>query len=178
MFIEVLSGIDDEWTQTQIRSGLSSGEGICWALRDDEEGGPRDKRLLIVESEFASVLKIAQREGNTLSPTIRNAWDSQNLCILTKNNPVVVRDPHISIVGHITVFELLHYFKQVEMANGFGNRFLWVYSKRTRLRPEIWDSAYEDFKSEILALKEACNFASAQGQIQIAKSARDTWINF
>ena len=61
---------------------------------------------LVVESEFASVLKSASREGNILSPTIRQAWDTGNLTNLTKNNPVKATAAHIGIVGHITESEM------------------------------------------------------------------------
>ena len=68
--------------------------------------GVTDKRLLVVESEFASVLRVAQRQGNTLSATIREAWDSGNLRTLTKNDPMTATGAHICIVGHITADEL------------------------------------------------------------------------
>jgi hypothetical protein len=54
-----------------------------------------DKRLLILEPEFASVLKVMARETNTLSALIRQAWDSGDLRIMTKNNPAVATGAHI-----------------------------------------------------------------------------------
>jgi hypothetical protein len=42
-------------------------------------------RLLVLEGEFASTLRVMGRDGNTLSAVIRNAWDSGNLRILSKN---------------------------------------------------------------------------------------------
>jgi hypothetical protein len=48
------------------------------------------------------VLKVMSREGNTLSPVIRSAWDDGNLRILTKTSPAHATDAHISIIGHIT----------------------------------------------------------------------------
>src|SRR6202522_2544361 len=40
-------------------TGLSSGEGLIWAVRDPttSDPGAGDERLLVIESEFASVLK-------------------------------------------------------------------------------------------------------------------------
>jgi len=43
------------------------------------DAGIDDKRLLVAESEFANVLKVMTREGNTLSPVLRGAWDSGDL---------------------------------------------------------------------------------------------------
>jgi len=85
-------------------SGLASGEGLKFHVRDPREEtrrsksgelvieiadeGVPDKRLLVVEPEFAGVLRAGQRQGNTLSATIREAWDSGDLRTLTKNDPV------------------------------------------------------------------------------------------
>ena len=101
--------VDEGWAQDCIVNGLSSGEGVIWAVRDqirktvqqpahEEEivdAGIEDKRLCVVEGEFANVLKVMTREGNTLSPVIRSAWDSGNLRSLTKNSPARATDAHI-----------------------------------------------------------------------------------
>jgi hypothetical protein len=52
--------------------GLSSGEGLIAQVRDGEDShAPVDKRRLVVEPEFAQVLKVLAREGNTLSAIVR-----------------------------------------------------------------------------------------------------------
>ena len=79
--------IDNKFLEERITNGLASGEGLKWALRDDvtdshgniKEQGVNDKRLLVVEPEFANVLKAASRNGSTLSPMIRSLWDNGNL---------------------------------------------------------------------------------------------------
>ena len=89
-----------DYVKTRMLSGLSSGEGLIWAVRDPiqkeeavrEKGTPTgeyrsvvvdrgvtDKRLLVVETGFASVLRMLQRDGNTLSALIRQAWEVGNL---------------------------------------------------------------------------------------------------
>jgi hypothetical protein len=99
--------MDPKWVSGCIQSGLSSGEGLIWAVRDPIERleavknkgvvmgyqtvitdrGVEDKRLLDLETEFAAVLRIIGRDGNTLSATIRQAFDDGNLRILNKNSP-------------------------------------------------------------------------------------------
>src|SRR5262249_11238128 len=90
---------DPNWSKNRIVSGLGSGEGVVNCVRDpqterDEQGrektiaGAEDKRLMVVESEFASVLSVSGREGSTLSEVLRNAWDSGNIQTLTKNSPL------------------------------------------------------------------------------------------
>lgn len=54
--------------------------------------GVSDKRLLCVQSQFASVVRVAGRDGNTLLTAIREAWDSGNLRTLTEHDPVVAID--------------------------------------------------------------------------------------
>ncbi|MHB1516415.1 MAG: DUF3987 domain-containing protein [Acidiferrobacteraceae bacterium] len=135
---ELIQG-EKEWARDQVQSGLSSGEGLIWAVRDaidDGDAGVRDKRLLILETEFASTLRVLEREGNTLSALIRRAWDSGNLRSLTKNSAAVATDAHISIIGHITADELRRYLTRTEAGNGFANRFLYCCARRSRCLPE------------------------------------------
>ena len=60
--------------------------------------GEGDKRLLIVESEFASALTVMARDGNILSAVMRQAWDDGNLSPLTRNNPIKATKVHINSV--------------------------------------------------------------------------------
>src|SRR5205807_2121917 len=93
----IFAEVDPTWTSTRIVSGLSSGEGLIWRVRDagsdknvrSGEDGQQDtdKRLLVLETECASVLKMTARDDNTLSPVVRNAWDGKALQALTKNSP-------------------------------------------------------------------------------------------
>ena len=89
-------------------TGLSSGEGLIWAVRDPtaQDPGIGDQRLLVIEPEFASVLKASGREISTLSPTLRCAWDGRPLAILTRTAPARATSAHIALIGHITQTEL------------------------------------------------------------------------
>ncbi len=139
---------DPEFATHRIKTGLSSGEGLIFQVRDPIESfdikngtlvicdpGVEDKRLLAMEPEFASVLKVLERDGNLLSPILRSAWDGGKLSPLTKSHPIEATDSHISLIGHITEEELVHRLTETEAANGFGNRILWVFSRRARLLP-------------------------------------------
>ena len=46
-----------------LRTGLSTGEGLIWAVRDPNGSDPgiTDPRLLVIEPEFVSVLKATSR---------------------------------------------------------------------------------------------------------------------
>ena len=190
---EIFCTIDPTW-KARIQTGSSSGEGVTWAVRDPVEKtgtdkignnsqktiieeGVQDKRLLLVESEFVAILKMLTREGNTLSPIIRNAWDSGDLQILTKNSPVKATNTHISIIGHITKAELLKYFSNVETANGFGNRFLWFCVSRSKLLPYGGDLDLETMSAPIARLTESVNFAKNIDSIRLAEETRSSWEN-
>ena len=138
----------DPWESERIKTGASSGEGIIYQVRDDAfktdlktgepicEPGVKDKRLLLLETEFAAILKQTERGGNSLSPILRNAWDRGDLENLTKNSPMKASGAHISIMGHITNDELGRKLNDTEASNGFANRFLWVCVRRSKELPE------------------------------------------
>jgi hypothetical protein len=154
--MQLMGYADDSWCQKCTASGLSSGEGLIWAVRDPIERnepikqngrvtgyqkvvvdeGVSDKRLLADESEFAQVLKVLQREGNSLSPVIRQSWDTGRLRTLTKNTPARATGAHVSISAHVTRPELVRHLKDTEALNGFANRFLWLCVRRARLLPD------------------------------------------
>jgi len=171
----------------KVVTGLSSGEGLKWAVRDPirrfERGvetvvdpGVTDKRLLVVEPEFAQVLRVAQRSGNTLSATIREAWDTGRLATLTKNDSVEATGAHVSIVGHITAEELRTELTATDTANGFANRFLFVCARRSKTLPfggePLDPQTLSDFASRITA---AVQRARAVGEISMTPAARDVW---
>lgn len=183
------------WATGCVEHGLSSGEGLIWRVRDKIEGrepvrekgrvvdyqpvvideGIKDKRLLILEAEFASALRVLQREGNTLSPVIRCAWDHGYLTALTKNSRAKATDAHISIIGHITKPELLRHLDTTEMANGFGNRFLWACVRRSKCLPEGGKLHQKNLAPLVQRLRKALDFARQAGELTWDKEARAEW---
>jgi hypothetical protein len=111
-FIEnLLLPADPDWAATRIQSGMSSGEGLIWHVRDgmsipgrsaEPDPGVEDKRLLVMEPEFALVLRVLAREGNTLSAVVRSAWDGKPLQTMSKNSPTRATNHHVSVIGHIS----------------------------------------------------------------------------
>jgi len=187
--------IDADWALDRIKYGLSSGEGLIWAVRDAiekqepvrekgrvvgyqtvvEDPGVDDKRVLIVEQEFASTLRVMGRDGNTLSPTIRQAWDTGDLRIMTKNSPAKATGAHISIIAHITRDEVLRYLDSTEAGNGFANRFLWVCVRRSKLLPEGGHIQELDFGPFVRALKSAVEYARGVTEMKRDAEARELW---
>lgn len=146
--------------------GLSTGEGLGYSLRDlvkDDEGigngGTDDKRLLVVESEFGGAMAAAAREKNTLSATIRTAWDGKDIAPLVKNAAWCASDPHICMVGHITAPELINRMSDVDALSGFLNRFVILHVARAKLVPMPCKTPDEDIERIAEAVVKAVCFA-------------------
>ncbi len=137
--------------------------------------GVTDKRLLVLEPEFARLLRSAERFGSTLSPLLRQAWDSGHLRTLTQKNPVAATGAHISVVGHITHEELEREFSQTACANGFGNRFLWACVKRSKLLPEGAVFGFKERADASLRLLDVVWFARTAGALNRDSEARELW---
>jgi len=168
-------------TLTVNPGGLSSGEGLINALRDPSgEGehadpGVLDKRLCLIEPEFQQVLAQTERSGNTLSPTLRQAWDGRPLQVLTRKNGLKATDPHVSIVAHITVEELRRKLNQTEAVNGYANRHLFCFTHRVRSLPE--PEPLEDlfYDTHARPLRAAAVEGAKDGRIGRTPAARALW---
>ena len=160
--------------------GLSSGEGLIAQVRepDDERDreAPTDKRRLVVEPEFAQVLKVLAREGNTLSAIVRQAWDGEPLQTIVRNDPLRATAAHIAIIGHITRDELLRYLTATELANGFANRFLLVGVERSKLLPFGGALDGKQFAEIRDTVRLALRFAREHRPIAFDDTARERWI--
>jgi len=186
-----LREIDPDWS-TRGTGGLSSGEGLIYAVRDPvyktkptkkggvttydqvlEDGGVDDKRLLVIEPEFARALQCMSREGNTLSAVIRQAFDGDVLNTLTRKSDNRATDAHISIVAHITRDELRRSLQTTETGNGFANRFLWCCVKRARELPDGGRlPALSPFTDRLHA---AVTFAATAGELHRDPAAQRLW---
>lgn len=187
--------IDPTWAREHVEFGLSTGEGLIWAVRDPiekrepikEKGrvvdyqfvttdpGVEDKRLLVIEEEFASPLRVMGREGSTLSPVIRTGWDHGDLRTLTKNSPARATGAHISIIGHITRGELLRDLDDTQALNGFGNRFLWICVRRSNCLPDGGSLQDESLWPLTERLGKCVEFARKVERICRDEEARAMW---
>jgi hypothetical protein len=166
------------WSESCFVTGLSSGEGLIWIVRDGNAktvSEVRDKRVFVHEPEFSRVLRVQRRDGNTLSPTLRAAWDGTKMQIATKNDPVKATGAHISVVGHITQDELRRELYMTEQANGYANRFLFVCARRSNLLPEGGHVDGEKFANLAKRVDKARKFARNADQLKRSESARRIW---
>ncbi len=164
---------DPEWERDRVATGLSSGEGLVFHVRDDQ--GERDKRLLVIEEEFVSTLRMLERTGNTLSPVLREAWDNGNLQTLTKKSALRARNAHVSVMAHITPTELRNSLRSNEMWNGFAPRFLWLAVKRSKLLPSGGQLSDRILATLGAKLAERLETAKGLGEIRRSKKASALW---
>ena len=170
--------VDPHFIENCISSGMSSGEGLIAEVASDGNGERQpDKRRLVVESEFAQVMKVLSREGNTLSPVVRNAWDGKTLQTMVRNAPLRTSGTHIGIIGHITKEELLRHINGTELANGFFNRFMLIAVQRSKKLPFGGALRDEDLVEVRSQLAAAILFAGKQqALLTFNDDARAKWI--
>ena len=186
---DIVKTADEWWYSERAKGGLSSGEGLINEVRDEHkklnakdntwetiDPGISDKRLMVTEPEFAGVLAVAERHGNTITSTIRKAWDGGKLQTMTRSSPLCATGAHISIIGHITEDELRARLTRTDVANGFGNRFLFMLVKRSKVLPFGGDPLADEVIFSLgERLKAAAGIASTTGRIGWTSAAKDIW---
>lgn len=179
-------------------SGMSSGEGLIHAVRDPlekqeairEKGkngpvtgyqmvvvdeGVADKRAQVVEAEIARVFASMARSGNTLSPVLRDAWDTNTLRIMTRNAPETATGSHIAVIAHVTPDELRSELSEISVSNGLANRFVWICSRRAQVLPDPASFMDDDLNWCVAATRGALVQARAMQRVQLDAAAMEIW---
>ncbi len=169
--------IDLDWTKRGLHSGLSSGEGLIQLVSDPEPGGPQDrlKNVLVFESEASRPLRVMKREGSTLSPILRDAWDGREKLEVLTLKAVKSTSPLIAVLLHSTPEELLDTLPPLSLVNGFLNRFILALSSPIRELP-FGGEAHKILPRRLVEILKA-NLASARrkNEIGISVDARAVW---
>jgi hypothetical protein len=177
---------DPDWKE-RVVGGLSSGEGLIHAVRDAtykltkdgesvlDDAGVEDKRLCVVEPEFASVLKVGRRDGNTVTEGLRRAWDGNDLRTLTRSSPLVATNPHVTLIGHITEDELRRTLDDTSQTNGYFNRFAVACVRRSKQLPDGGSLPDADVAALARRLQSAIDAARKRGLIERDPEARAMW---
>ena len=191
---EIFLQVDADFMKDKTPGGLSTGEGLIWAVRDpiyrpkkrkggspDDEPemelevpGIDDKRLLVIETELGQTLQVLKREGNTLSAILRQAYDGKEcLQSLTKAVKGQSTGAHVSLIGHVTREELLQNFASVEILNGLGNRILWVCVRKSKDLPE--GGRMPDLSELAEKVSAALRFASPGPEVARSDATAKMW---
>jgi hypothetical protein len=174
--IEMFRQVDKSWTKERVQPGLSTGEGLIQAIADNQaDSNTADKRLMVFEDEFSNVLRVMSRWGNTLSTTLRSAWDGRKLQVMTRESPLRASGVHISIIAHTTQHDLDRYLNQTDIFNGFANRFVWGNVKRSKLLPNGGRVPKEQLSRLTEKLKKSVEFAKNQKEVGLSANAARLW---
>jgi hypothetical protein len=186
----VMAAVDDDWAKLCRTPNLTSGEGLIDRVRDDVyriiiskktgepenvlvEPGVEDKRLLCEIQELAGTMRAGRSERSTLFQTMREAWDGVDLATMSKNSRRTATEPHISVLAHITPEELAALQTEADIYGGTWNRFLWIASKRARLRPHGGD--FDDLSDLQSRVRSVVTHARNVGRMRRTPAADRLW---
>ena len=185
----VMESADPSWVRDNIKSGISSGEGIIEMVRDarfkTQQNGVQvciaapviDKRLLLDEREFSSALNKMKQQTNIVSEVLRKAWDCipPVLSTSTKHDASVATEPLISLVAHITLDELRQRLDSLSITNGFGNRFLYSCVDRSKLLAHGGNHDPAVINALGARTRRAVTAAQALGRMTMTAEATALW---
>ncbi len=164
--------------QTLKVKGLTSGEGLIERIRDPsgdkDDGGTKDKRLIVIEPEFASVMARAKREGSSLGAVLRDAWEGAGLSVMSRKAYGTTKS-HVSITGHITPREFRARMADTDMAGGTFNRFMPIYVERSKKLPIPEGVDDDTIMEHAERLQVALGKARGVGRMRLDEEAACLW---
>jgi hypothetical protein len=172
----LLMEVDPDWAADDVTGGVGSGEGIVASLNERPKVD-FDGRMLVVEPEFSRLLAVSGRDGSIVSQILRDAWDTGDLRVMTRKNPLRVDGAHVSVVGHITIEELRQKLSKVDSFNGFGNRFLWCLVRRSKLLPSGAAMPPELAAQIVRRLQRSAAKARVASQVRRSRPAEAQWVD-
>ncbi len=182
--VGAVAAVELEWFGEFTVSGLSSAEGLIELVRDasgekdspDYDPGVDDKRLLVKETEYRSVLSRCRREGNTLGMTLRQTFDGDDLRTLTrKRNKLTATRPHIVIIGHITPREFCQAVEDSDLSGGSINRLLICLSHRSRLHTRFGNIPVKALTAAGGLFKDAYGKNVSRGKLKFTDRFWERW---
>lgn len=186
----LLRGLDPDYFEARVVSGLSSAEGLIAEVRDpvppvlDEttgktvrpgDAGVTDKRLLVIEGEAGGPLEAMAREGNRLAAILRDAWDGVDLRSMVKRDPQRATNPHVAVLAAITGGELRKLLTETAVTGGLANRFLPVWSTRSRLLSRETAPDPHALMTVVRELGQRVVAARTIGHVGWTPDAQDRW---
>jgi hypothetical protein len=172
--VRLFSEVDHPWFDARITTARLTGNGLVYALRDQDP--PTDRRLLAVSEEFSAILHTLSRAKGHLSPLLRSAWDSGHLRTLDGRRPLQATGAHISLIAHITQRELAQHLRPTDAHNGFANRCLWTCVQRSQCLPDGGSLNAGEISAVASELRRALDWAgSADILFERDNAARELW---
>jgi hypothetical protein len=120
-----------------VLDGISSGEGLVTALHYRREHYPQEPTVgLVFEEEYATLMAARGRDGSTLDPRMRQAFDGGPLSHRRSGETKTVMPPYWlpALIG-ITPVELRHRLEPGALQSGSANRWLYLPVVRREVVP-------------------------------------------
>lgn len=177
----IIEAADPDFYAGRIMGGFGSGEAVVDEVADPDEngeGGSADKRLLVKEPELTRVLKVANRQGSTLSELVREAWDGGRLQVRSRARRAVATGAHVALVGHVVADGLRRHLNDEDTVNGLANRWLFCAVGRAQVLPhgaEVPATLIEGAGRDLGGLIHA---ARRRGRMDWTEGARGAWERF
>lgn len=172
----VLAEADPVFASDRVLNGFGSGESLIDAVAPKNNESVVDQRLLVYESEWARLLGVARRDGSTMSPVLRQAWDGDRLAVRSRTGGTTVADnAHIALIAHITLEELRLKLSETEQANGFANRHIFVLVRRSKLLPNGGNLDESEIQRLGGLLRQRLHEARQMGVLSRTPDAEAVW---
>ena len=125
----LLGRSDPTWDSKTVRKGLTSGEGLITALKN--QGGS----ILCVIPELGELLSNMKRDKSNLSHVIRDAFDGGSLQVQRSKDPLEIADAFVNLIAHGTSTDVKRGITADEISNGFANRWMYLHTYQARSLP-------------------------------------------
>jgi hypothetical protein len=152
-------------------SGFGSGEAVV----DSIAALGNDPRAFIYEPEWSRTLRIADRNGSTLSDLVRQCWDGGKLEVRSRAGISIAEDAQVTILSAITNEELVHRTQKIQLVNGFANRHLFILVRRSQLIPSGSSVPISDVHSLAEVLRTRLRNARSIGLMHRTPAAEGLW---
>lgn len=94
---------------------------------------------------------------------------------MTRTAPATTHGAHVCLIAHVTMEEVRRTLTDCDAANGFANRFLWVYAERHGSLP-FGGQADLDELEQIRGQLARAFIHAPDGEIGWSESARELWV--
>lgn len=112
---------------------------------------------------------------------MRECWDGlERLRNAGKTSPDIATGAHVSMISHITKFDVDGALNQQDIGNGFANRILWVASRRSENRISIPRRIEWERDSDIVPRLKACIETATEisREFDYSSAGRTAWDKF
>jgi hypothetical protein len=159
------------FTNTQVQYGIDSGLGLIQELHsriNGETGSLAPEPICIYEEEFSKVLEAAKRDRR-FGATLTKLWDGRTIMHKTAKETYMVPKPHAAFISHVQPKLLRSVRKSKDAAGGTYNRFVVLFSEKSKSIPTFEDSdEYEEVISEaVQTFRKMCHGAADIKQVRV-----------